>query len=142
MPLSFRFLGIVMTRAQEHPGSVCVVYSGHAELKNIVKVMQLGASDFISKGEVPPHELVAYIEHLFDEQQRAWERHKELEILASDNSVEWQTKYAGQHIVLVGNGVVAAAPNRLEALLNYDDLRVAHPDWPEMPDFIEVVRNM
>jgi DNA-binding NtrC family response regulator len=132
---------IILGALSEHPGSLAIVYSGQPSTKNIVRSMRLGAAEFISKAELAAHQLVSHVEDLFDGQQRSMDRHKALEELAKVQTVEWQRKYAGQHIVLVGDQIVASSPVRLEAMLNYDDLRTAHPEWPEEPDIIEVMEE-
>jgi len=132
---------IILATLNEHSGSVAIVYSGHPSPKNIVTSIRLGASEFLSKADVAPHELVKHIEDLFDGQQRAADRHRSLEELARVHAAEWQEKYAGQHVVVVEDKVVTASAIRLEAMLDYDDLRMDHPEWPEMPDFVEVVKE-
>ena len=136
--LGFR---IIFATLNEHPGSLAIVYSGHPAPRNIVTSMRLGAAEFVSKADKAPHELVKHVEDLFDGQQQAADRHERLEELAQACAAEWQQKYAGQHVVLVEDRVVTSSPIRLEAMLNYDDLRVDHPEWPEMPDFLEVIKE-
>jgi DNA-binding NtrC family response regulator len=131
---------IIMKRSFENPGSPIWVYTGHAKLANAVWAMQLGATNFISKTEVAPMELVSQIENFFSQQESRLQRQTELHHLREQNWDVWKDQYVGQFVIVVGNAVVAHGKNRMEAWLEYDKLISDNPNsnWPDEPDMLQI----
>ena len=111
-----------------------IMYTGHPSFDNAVKAMKLGASEFFSKAEVPPHELVKKIEEILDNRKKRIERSKMLDKLAEEHGDKWKEKYDGQIIVLVEDNVVTNGETYLDALVKYEQLLDKHKDWPLEPD--------
>jgi len=137
---SFTGLRIVLNRSLQSPGSLTIVYSAYPQVVNVVKAIQFGAADFVSKIECPPHELVARIEKLLDDLQCSLQRREELDALIEQRSEEWKKEHTGKVIAVVDKKVRASGATRLEALINYEELLEQHPDWPEEPDFLEILK--
>lgn len=137
-PFPFWGLRVVLDRAQEHPGTPVIVYSAYPDVENVVKAIQFGAHDFISKQDSPPHELAVIVERFFELQNLGYERRQQLDELSEKNAEEWKNKYGGQFIVLMNSKVKAHGKSRLQALLAYGKLLEKHPDWPEYPDIIQI----
>ena len=104
-------------------GGVAVVYSGFPTIPNIVRAVRLGAADFVSKAECPPHKLVERIESLLvDREEHAEERRKIIDFVHARQQ-ELRREYAGRVLALVVEGsgprIVADGRSRFEALLKY-----------------------
>ncbi len=136
---AFTGLRIIKARAFETPGAPIWVYTGHPQIQNVVRAMQLGATDFVSKTDCPPHELALRIARYFDEQHARSARLAEVDRLSAEHGSEWQREYSGQTIVLVSGQIVLSAPNQMAAWLHYDEQRNTHIDWPEEPDMIDIM---
>jgi DNA-binding NtrC family response regulator len=130
--------GVISSLRDQNPKASVFIYSGAASHKNIVKAMQLGASDFINKADCAPHELVVKVEKFFASQQAAQARRAELGRLVAQNQAAWQRDFPGQIVVLVGQEVVLTAPNRMAAWIQYDEKLAQRPGWPEEPDMMVV----
>ncbi len=128
----------VYTYHQTSPRLLIVVYSAHATVPNVVKAMRLGATDFISKADCAPQELPARLERLFDDERQLAEALAEQDRAFSQHGEQWQKEHAGQAVAVVGDRVVAKGSWHLEALVDYAEKRAEHPEWPEVPNLIEV----
>ena len=131
----------VFLRSREVPDALTVVYTGFANLWKAVRAMQLGANDFVSKAEVPPHELVQRIESMLDERLRRLSRPAQLEKILDAHWEKWHKKFKGQFLILVEDEVVASGFTRLEALLKYNDEFDRHENWPEEPELIRISKD-
>jgi len=138
---NFSGLKIINVNTRQSPGSLIVVYSMHSDLDLVVRAMQLGAHDYITKAECPPNELPARIEGMFEEQTRRLHQREGLEALLADQWDSWQRRYAGKTIAIVNQEVVAVGGDRLDAMLNYDEARLHHPDWSEDPSLVSIPTN-
>jgi CheY-like chemotaxis protein len=125
---------IVEARAQEDRGATILVYSAKPQLANVARALQLGASDFASKSECPPHELVQRVERLLDEPAEALDRQKKLNELV----IRRVPASRGRVLAIVGDEVVAGADGRLAAHVEYEKRRAEHPDWPGDPVWVEL----
>ena len=131
-------LMVIAIRSREHVGALILAYSQYDQTPNVVKAMELGATDFIPKRDCPPHKLVTRVEQHLDEGRRRLERVLVVEQLVADHQEEWSKQYPGEFIVLVEGEVVTSGATQLEALVKYDELMVSHPDWPEQPDLVPI----
>lgn len=134
------YLGFMALDRSELPrADMRIVYSGHPEIENVVRAMQLGATDFVSKSECPPHKLVERVEQmLIDRKEREERDHLVYEFLSSQH-VELGRQYPDRVLAIV---VVEAKPlvvadgrSRLDVLLKYADWRrsQATAQWPVVP---------
>ena len=116
-----------------------IVYSGHPEIQNVVRAMQLGATAFVSKSECPPHMLVERVEAmLIDRQEREVQNRLVYEFLGAQHE-ELSTRYPGRVVAIAvseaGPMVVADGRSRLDVLLKYANWRRSQSvvRWPVVP---------
>jgi DNA-binding NtrC family response regulator len=129
----------IAIRTHEVPHSLCVVYSRYDQLENVVKAIREGAADFIVKNkECPPHKVPERIVKLLDERRRQAEEDEKLADLIAANREAWQKQYAGHVIVVVNGAVVHSDSTRLRAIVAYQESRIDHAEWPELPVLLEV----
>jgi len=119
-----------------------IIYTVHPSFENAVKAMQLGVHHFISKLKCPPHLLVKKLEYMLDEEKKKIERSRKLDEMAEKHHEEWQKEYGGKIIAIVGDDIVASGETHLETMIEYNKLLADHEDWPEIPDLIEISREV
>jgi DNA-binding NtrC family response regulator len=117
-----------------------IVYSAYSGIENVVKAMKLGASDFIDKSKCP-HHLVEQIEKILDERKQKIEINKKINEILENQGKLWHKKYADESIIIVDDKVVAHGKTHLETLIQYDNLRKEHPDWPEEPIILYIAKE-
>ncbi len=113
-------LWLLNSRKATFGDAITVVYSALPQVRNVVRAIQLGASDFVAKAECPPHKLLDKITALLREREEALVRARELDYVLAKNWQEWQAKYAGQVVALVCQDIVASGNSRVEAFLAYE----------------------
>lgn len=118
-----------------------IIYSAYSTVENAVKAMKLGATDFISKSDCHPHQLVERIEQILDERKQKIELSKKLNELLENQGKLWHKIYADESIIIVDDKVVAHGKTHLETLIHYDELRTKHPDWPEEPIILYIAKE-
>lgn len=133
------FLALI-ARSELNRAETRIVYSGHPEIQNVVRAMQLGASDFVSKAEFPPHKLVERVETMLIERRDREEQNRLVYDYLESQHDELGRRYPGRVIAIaVSDGVpvvVANGRSRLDVLLNYADCRRDQPNvqWPVVPN--------
>ena len=126
--------------AKNHPNTPLVVYSGHPEIPNVVRAMQVGASDFVPKSHIPPHELVTIVEQKLFQYELNRQREQNSKAILEHRSEEWIQKYGKGSIVALHEGnVVAVGEEWVEVSAKYCNLRLQkHPAWPVEPEWHQI----
>ena len=128
-------IGLACVRSR----GIAVVYSGHPSVPNVVRAMQLGATDFVFKADCPPHKLAEHVETLLSERRTQEDRWQLINEYLKQQNEELCQQYAGRVLAIVveeaGPAVVTTGESRLDALLKYAAKRSngAHPQWPVDP---------
>jgi DNA-binding NtrC family response regulator len=115
-----------------------IVYSAFPQTANVVRAMQLGATDFVSKVECPPHKFVERVERMIQGRQRQAKDQQMINAFIEDNRLEWAKKKSGMFLAIavdrsasqVRARQVAAGRSRLETLMKYDRCR-SENGWME-----------
>lgn len=142
-PMEIEHLGFIFMAQIARSALTCaemrIVYTGHPELHNAVRAMQLGATDFVSKAEIPPYKLVERVEGLLVERYGREERNRRVYEYLGSRRNELESKYPGRVVAIVidenGPQIVADGRSRLDALLKYSEWRrsAPHDRWPVVP---------
>lgn len=117
----------LFSRSELNRADMRIVYSGHPKIKNVVRAMQLGATDFVSKAEYPPHKLVERVESMLIERQEREERTQRIYKFLGEHHNDLSNLPPGQVLAITvaeaGPMVAAEGRSRLDALLKYADWR-------------------
>ena len=142
----FESVTAILATSLAHMAEIRVVYTRNPKISDVVVAMQMGATDFVSKAEFPPHKLKERIEKIF--QQRAENDRQSEDVLGylQKEYLEWNKKYSGMVLAITvlnevpgvvkpGPGVVAVGKSRLDALLQYAKQRQEPQNayWPMIP---------
>ncbi|MEI8379201.1 MAG: response regulator [Planctomycetota bacterium] len=114
-----------------------IVYSGHPDLKYVVRSMQCGADDFVSKVEVRPDQLVERVEDMLIERQNQQIQTELIRKHISQCHRDFERSHPGRVLAIIATGsgptVIADGRSRLDVLLKYAELRLLHEEWPNAP---------
>jgi DNA-binding NtrC family response regulator len=120
-------------------GGLAIVYTGFPDIENVVRAMKWGASDFVSKADYAPHELVERVEKLLFEMASSALQEALVSRYVRTSCQDLDHDYPNQVVaIIVENGVpivAAAGTSRLDSLLNYAKLRRngKQKTWPVLP---------
>ncbi|MCY2963074.1 MAG: hypothetical protein NT069_05365 [Planctomycetota bacterium] len=139
-------LRLLLARACLKSEGIAIVYSGHVTPTTIVKSMQAGAYDVVSKADYTESEFVDSLENLLLTQDRGAADLDRIAEYVDQNREELQNapEWAGKLVAFVvddqlGVTPVAAGDLRIEALLAYDQVRRRRGNvWPEDPHLIRI----
>lgn len=107
-------------------GGLGIVYTGFPTIRNAVKAMRLGAYDFVSKVETPPHELVEHVQLLLQQLAESEDRRRRFQrfIDYEHESLVREFVRGGSPVVIaIADGpdgapkVIGSGHTRLEALV-------------------------
>lgn len=131
---------IVEHQNRKHPGSLIIVLTAHDDKDNIVKAMQLGATDFISKRSIMGQyeKCVEQVEQCLLDAHNASERSKAVDDFVAKNLNVLMRKFKGQVVAISDADVVASGSSFFEAAINYEDYRNQSNDsnLPEQPELV------
>ena len=129
-----------------HLAEIRIVYTGSPQISNVVLAMRMGATDFFSKADFPPHKLKERIEKTFREREENEQQSERVLGYLQKKYFELNKKYSGMVLAIIvlnevpgvveaGPDVVAVGKSRLDALLQYAKQRQEPQNayWPMIP---------
>lgn len=129
-----------------HLAEIQIVYTGSPQISYERLAMQLGATDFVSKADFPPHKLKERIEKTFREREENEQQSERVLGYLQKKYFELNKKYSGMVLAIIvlnevpgvveaGPDVVAVGKSRLDALLRYAKQRQEPQNayWPMIP---------